>query len=93
MKRKFLVIFGTVAAAFSAQNVSATVITDPNSSVQIAALNISSRGSNDSQASSNNSLSDDLEFVLKKSDEAELIMAGHRSHSSHSSHRSHYSSR
>ena len=93
MKRKFLALFGGLAAAFVAQNaLSTTAVTPFAPSFIAAALPPVAIVPIDQGLALEASLND-LSFVLKNSNQTEVIMAGHRSHRSHSSHRSHYSRR
>ncbi|WP_408596484.1 His-Xaa-Ser repeat protein HxsA2 [Limnohabitans sp.] len=92
MKHRFLALFGGVAAAFAAQNATAS-IQALNPTPQIATTNVLNVIAPDGQVIVHDRHGDEFEFVLKNSGQTGLMMAGHRSHRSHSSHRSHYSSR
>lgn len=95
MRHKFLTLFGGVAAAFVAQNATASM--RPHMPTpQISTSNVVNVIAPDGQVIVRNKNGDEFEFILKNSEQTGLMMAGHRSHKSHSSHRSHsshYSSR
>jgi len=88
-KRKFLI---PVALALSAltSNVSASAITSSDSAIRTTGTSTTDPEPTAVKQPSVNELFD---FVLKASEGAGDVFAGHRSHRSHSSHRSHYSSR
>lgn len=93
MNKKFLTLFSGLAAAFANTNALAKVPDSPPAVPQISQVNQFRVETPDGQVFVTNSKGDELEFVLKNSEQTGILMAGHRSHRSHSSHRSHYSSR
>lgn len=95
MSRKFLGVFGSVAALFASQHGEASI---PGSAPSEAMKSVDQGMLTELNKNIlvQNQQGDEFAFVLKRSEETGLLMAyhrSHRSHSSHSSHRSHYSSR
>ena len=92
--KKFLATFAGVAAAFashaSIEPTALTFVTPITDSQNITAAQETILGENITTISPSG---DRFNFVLKRSGETGLLMAGHRSHASHASHASHYSSR
>lgn len=92
--KKFLTTFAGIAAAFGANAAvdrAPTGITTDSKNIAVQPGSVLGE-----TIATTNAQGDQLNFVLKKSEETGQLMAWHSSHSSHashSSHRSHYSSR
>lgn len=91
--KKFLTAFSTLLAGFSASAALPAATTDPVQDLEnVERVLTPATG----KIAVKNDSGDIFNFVLRRADDAGVLMAEHESHSSHashSSHRSHYSSR
>lgn len=92
--KKFLTAFAGIAAAFASSATTAPTTTY-STAPAVDAKNISAPQATvlGENITTIDAKGDQFRFVLKRSAETGLMMAGHSSHASHASHRSHYSSR
>ena len=94
--KKFLGTFAAIVTTFASQSSIASEMKSVQPTLASAEFIAQKLGALASNPTVNDiSKAEDL-FVLKRSEDTSVMVAGHRSHSSHSSHsshRSHYSSR
>lgn len=93
MRKKFLTLFSGLAATFANTSAFSSVPVAPPAVSQISQAHQLQVDTPGGQFFITNTNGDELEFLLRRSEQIGILMAGHRSHRSHSSHRSHYSSR
>jgi hypothetical protein len=83
--KKFLTTFAGLAAAFAGTNATAKIPEAPLGAPQTSQDNRLQVDASSGQVLVTNANGDELEFVLKKSEQTGMLMAWHRSHSSHNS--------